>query len=141
MRREADFEWLDHTADIRIRARGEDEGALLESAVLAMSALMVEPPAADDEERDVSLEVAGATPADRLMALLRELLFRFDVEGELPVAARVRLADETVEYRGRAVLFDPDRHVGLREIKAVTWHALDVVERSGGWTADIVFDV
>jgi SHS2 domain-containing protein len=143
MRRTADYEWLEHTADLRIRVRGPDEAALLESAALAMAELMVEMPAGagGDGERDVALEVRGRFAEERLMALLKELLYRFDVEAELPVAAHVRLEGERVIYEGRAVRFDPERHEGLREIKAVTWHELEVEADDDGWTAAIVFDV
>jgi SHS2 domain-containing protein len=144
MRRDPDYEWLEHTADLRIRVRGLDEAALLESAALATAELMVERrPSADtgEDEHDVAFEVTGASAEARLIALLKELLFRFDVEAELPVGAEVRVVGECVEYRGRAYVFEPDRHVGLREIKAVTWHDLEVQVSAAGWAADIVFDV
>jgi SHS2 domain-containing protein len=37
--------------------------------------------------------------------------------------------------------FDPRRHVMLTELKAVTYHQLNVEGAEGGWKARIVFDV
>jgi SHS2 domain-containing protein len=133
------MEWLDHTADLMIRVRGDDEADLYASAALAMTQLITEDLTGPEEPFDIT--VAGGSPAERLLGLLRELLFRFDVDGWLCVAALAELAPPSLTLRGSAIRFDPERHQGLREIKAVTYHQLVVRQEAGRWLAELVFDV
>lgn len=140
MRQRPHYDWLEHTADIMVRIRGRDEGDLYASAALTLTDIMVEYPA-DEATEPVRLTVRGSSPEARLVELLRELIFRFDVDGVLWVKASGRLDGESLLLRGRGVTFDPRRHTGLREVKAVTYHELAVRREEGEWTADVVFDV
>ena len=36
---------------------------------------------------------------------------------------------------------DPHRHEILTEIKAVTYHELEVIQRDGQWTARVILDL
>jgi SHS2 domain-containing protein len=140
MRRRPNYDWLEHTADIMVRIRGRDEGDLYASAALTLTDVMVEYPV-DEATEPVRLTVRGPSPEARLVEVLRELIYRFDVDGVLWVEARGRLDGEKLVLRGRGVTFDPSRHTGLREVKAVTYHQLAVRREENEWSADVVFDV
>jgi SHS2 domain-containing protein len=89
----------------------------------------------------------GAPALDLLLVeWLEELLFRLDAHGELWCQHEVRV----VEGRsGRYLLaaisrgepFDPARHPQKVQIKAVTYHALEVARDPGGWRARVLFDI
>jgi SHS2 domain-containing protein len=88
-------------------------------------------------------EAAGEDEAELLVDFLRELLW-LHAEHEF-LYADVRF-EELGSRRAVAVVrgerVDPARHEVVREIKAVTYHGLEVVRGAGGgWTARVVFDV
>jgi len=134
------FEFLDHTADAGVRARGDTLAELLVACAEGMFAIVA--PGADVREEatvEVALEADGAEAL--VHAWLGELLFRFAADGFLPRRFKV----EATETRLRAVChgetFDPNRHRGGTEIKAVTYHGFKVERDEAGWTAEVLFDV
>ncbi|MBM4031875.1 MAG: archease [Planctomycetes bacterium] len=135
------FEILEHTADVGIRARGDTLPELLAACAEGMLSILVEGGAVGER---VAAEIAlDADDAEELVhAWLRELLFRFSAEGLL-----LRRFDfhEATPTRLRATChgepFDPARHQGGAEIKAVTYHAFKVAQTPEGWLAEVLFDV
>jgi SHS2 domain-containing protein len=139
MRRQAHYSWLDHTADLMIRVKGGSEADLYESAALALTEIIAQD--LDGDEETLAIEVNGETAADRLVALLRELIYRFDTEALLVVAAKAVVDGARLALQAHAIRFDPQRHHGLREVKAVTYHELRVWREANTWLADVVFVV
>jgi SHS2 domain-containing protein len=76
---------------------------------------------------------------------LNELLYLFETQAMLVRSARVTLGREGEEHRLDARIqgepFDSLRHPIKVTIKAVTNHALEVVETADGWRARVVIDV
>ncbi len=135
------FEFVEHTADIGIRARGDSLAELLVACAEGMFSILVE----GGEVREGSaIEIAlEAEDAEELVhAWLRELLFRFSAEGF--VAARFDIHEATptrLRATCRGEPFDPARHQGGTEIKAVTYHGFKVEQTPDGWVAEVLFDV
>jgi len=135
------FELLDHTADIGLRARGGTLAELLVTCAEGMFAVLVEE---GEIREDTAVEiVVEAEDAEELVhAWLRELLFRFSAEGLVFGRFEVQ---EAGPRRLRAVChgepFDPERHQGGAEIKAVTYHDFKVEHDQGGWVAEVLFDI
>ncbi len=138
------FAYLDHTADVAIRAWGRTVDEAFAEAALAMFAKMVR---TDFVRPAVTREVALCAPTLRgllvewLAALLvpkdlEDLVFsRFDVE--------VRTVGAGFKLRGQAhgEPLDPERHQPSGEVKGVTYLGLDVHEDGGVWYAEVVVDV
>jgi SHS2 domain-containing protein len=135
------WELLEHTADVGIRARGDDATRLFENAAAAMLAIAFNPASvAEREQREFS-----ADGGDREMLLanfLDEVLWLIDGEGWLPHRVSVK---EISEARVRAEAFgerrDASRHEMRTIIKAVTLHQLAVRQRPGAWEAEVYFDI
>jgi SHS2 domain-containing protein len=141
------FTVFDHTADVGLEVRAESLEDLLATAARAAFDQMLEDWPAAVEERE---EVRSAPPAglegdlgELLVGWLQELLLRFDTRRLVPLefdfaeagpgGARARVGF------GR---FDPARHRGRLEIKAVTYHELAVrCEEGGAWSARFILDV
>jgi SHS2 domain-containing protein len=135
------FDIIDHTADIGIRVYGVDPGELYVNAVRGMFSLIT------DCRRvhavaTTELQVEGQDWPDLMVNWLREALYLWNGKEWLVRSAIIETIDE---YRIRAMFegeaFDPDRHLIQMEIKAVTYHQIEVKQRLTGWTAKIIFDV
>ncbi len=141
------YEAFDHTADVGLEVRGRDFGDVLATAADAVFDQALEDrPAqtAATETVDVRCDPDLAPdPAEVLVAWLQELLFRFEMDHLVPVAVDVQEADgEGVRARVGFGRFDPARHAARLEVKAVTYHGLQVEERrDGSWRARLILDV
>ncbi|HOG06696.1 MAG: archease [Syntrophales bacterium] len=160
------YEVFDHTADLGILFEGRDLADLFETAAFAVFDLMTELPAVE-ERRTHRFIVTGGDREDLLVNFLRELLYLFNGRGFLVRRCAVRIDDagepETrsrpapseavsvgsepvppqwrLEAEAAGEPFAPDRHRMKTEIKAVTYHGLEIRETTAGWWGRIVCDV
>lgn len=76
------------------------------------------------------------------MRWLSEILYLHEAEGLLPCAFRV---ESVASGRAEGVVtgepYDPSRHHILAQIKAVTYHQIEVTQEKGGWRARVILDV
>lgn len=139
------FTLREHTADVAVEASGESMGAAFAAVADGLAAAMCDewPDATDPnagERRPVTVEAEN--PEAALYDYLDELIYERDVRSVLPVdnEATVRSEGETwrvaASYRGV-----PLAAVTAREIKAVTYSEMELVETTDGWAAYVVFDV
>jgi SHS2 domain-containing protein len=141
------YEAFDHTADVGLEVRGRDFGDLLATAADAVFDQMLEDRPAEvtaTKTVDVRCDAALAPdPSEVLVAWLQELLFRFETDGLVPMEVDVAEATgESVRARVGFGRFDPARHGTRLEIKAVTYHGLEVEETpDGSWRARFILDV
>lgn len=135
------YELIDHTADVGIHVFGADIRELFENAGTALYDVLAD---LDSVEavNEIKITAEGEDWADLMVNWLRELLYLWSGKQLLVNGTRV---ESISEFRLEAVLFcepyDRKRHAIQEEIKAVTYHQLDVHETSTGWEAKIIFDV
>jgi SHS2 domain-containing protein len=135
------YELLDHTADLGLRIRATELSELFEAAAAALGEQLVEvfPSEADQILR---ITVSGEDWADLLLNWLRELLAYWHLEGQLVTTARcVDLSPHTITAAIGLLPWDPKIHIPNQEIKAVTYHMLEVVPTEDGWQATVIFDL
>jgi SHS2 domain-containing protein len=135
------FELFDHTADMGIRVRAGDLAGLLKPAVDGLYAAIGELiPAASPERRRFELRGDGA--AYLLRDFLTELLFNFERHSRI-----VTKIEEAVftEHQLAATVetydVDPDASNFAREVKAITYHELDIRAIPGGFEATLIVDI
>ena len=154
---------LDHPADLFLEITGDNLPTLFENALFALYD-QVAVLAGFEDRRELTITVREAAPPDALRALLAEALFRFETEGFVAVGAEVSVGtlarpadgEETGQAGGAggapeglqltARLWgenaDKRRHTLSTEVKAVTYHRLEVAQTPGGeWRATVLFDV
>lgn len=135
------YRLFEHTADLGIEIFGRDPGELLENGVHALFDLMTDLEAVRPE-RTWRIAVEGNAWDDLLVNLLREVLYMAMGKGILLRAFSVR---DVAEYRvtgfGTGESLDPRRHRMDLEIKAVTYHGLEVVRTETGWKGRVICDV
>jgi len=136
------FTIIDHTADLGLRIRGETLERLFENAAQAMLNVMVKAPALQPTET-VSVGLDGRDLEDRLVRWLGEVLYWFQGGKKLMVHAHVlSLSPGHLEAKLDTIPYDPDKHEILCEIKAVTYHQIEIIQKNNKlWEASVIFDV
>jgi SHS2 domain-containing protein len=136
------FTFIDHTADVGVRAWGGSEEAVFEEAAKGMFSLVCDPQTVGSEETlSVSVE---APPADHellLVAWLNELLYLFEARRILFSEFRVlELGESTLkaEVAGEAL---GSHHAVCGGVKAATYHGLKLARTKDGWEAEVILDV
>lgn len=133
------FEELAHTAEVGLRVRGRTWEELLVNAARGMFHLIrgeAEPARSGESVREV--EVEAGDRESLLVEWLSALLSLHDTHGEVYQDFQVQDASAG-RVRARLV---GSRLQGYRlQIKAVTYHALEVRQTDREWVAQVTFDV
>ena len=138
---EPSYEIFDHTADMGMRVVAPTMSALLAPAAHGLYA-MIGDFATAGAEQTLDVKLSGDDPSIMLRDFLDELLVLFDRDKRIAVAlddASLTADGLRVAVRTRAI--DEDRCVFLREVKAITYHALDIVDVPGGFQATVIVDI
>ncbi len=138
-------EYLDHTADIGIRARGPSVEAVFERAAAGLFSLMVRVDAVEPT-KDFTVVCRGETLADLLVEWLSELLAQKDLSGLVFGRFEVEIdrgpAGHELRGQARGEELDPSRHALGIEVKGISYLGLSVAQGDdGGWIAECVVDV
>jgi len=132
---------LDHTSDLRIRITGESQADLFQKAGLALADLICDPNTLTPAEA-LTIEIEGDDPADLMVNYLRELLYQWTGNEKLiKMVYILDLSDTALSARIVTTRYAPRHHTILNEIKAVTYHQIEVIPTDSGWRATVVFDI
>jgi len=135
------FEVLDHTADIGLVVYGENLKALFENAGEAFFHLITD---LRKVRRRVERRIKiGGESLDRLMVdWLSELLYLHDVENLLFKGFKVEsIGEDGLMAVVKGEPFQQKIHVIKTEVKAVTYHRIEVRQEKGGWKAQVILDL
>jgi SHS2 domain-containing protein len=134
------FAFLEHTADVGIRAWGSSVSAVFEQAGRGLATLIGV--TAVGEPRPVPVHVEAPDREALLVAFLDELVFLFEISGGEGLASLEvhRLGPTSLD--ALAVLAPLGDPAGGLVVKAATYHGLSVVERPDGTAeAEVYLDV
>jgi SHS2 domain-containing protein len=131
------IEEIEHTADWAIRVRAKNLSSLFEQTAKGMVDLIGQiEDTTDLITRPLTLQAADLETL--LVSWLEELLFILETENLMLSSANVQLPSETQLLATIGLLPVKER---WKEIKAVTYHDLEVQKTSEGFEVSIVFDV
>ncbi len=135
------FRLLDHTGDLGILVYGEDLEELFANAGEAFFDIITDlRRVRETTERAIGIESSNLE--DLMVNWLGELLYLHDVESLLFKSFSIdELRDGSMKARARGEIFQEERHVIKTEVKAVTYHQLQVTRERGRWMARIIFDL
>lgn len=135
------YTFFDHTGDIAVDLASPTAQGLFSTAGLALSEAIADTKNVEPRVTRV-VRATGDDYPEVLNRFLSELLVIFDEERLLlPHVAVHELDERGIVATAAGEKYDPERHEGRTELKAVTWHALEVKQTPAGWTARVVFDV
>ncbi len=135
------FEILDHTADIGLIVYGENLRALFENAGVAFFRLITDLRKVKRRvERKIVIE---GESLDRLIVdWLSHLLYLHDVENVLFREFKVEsVGEDGLKAIAKGEFFQEKVHVIKTEVKAVTYHRLEVRKEKGRWRAQVILDL
>ena len=136
------YEYLEHTADMGMVVRGESFLELLTHAAQGLfeAIAVVE---TVDETVSVEIQLTAESVEELFVAWLDELIFRHETEEiffKRTVVQRCSETEMSATVYGEPVNFD--KHAVYTEIKSVTYHQLQVVQKDdGSWFAQVIFDL
>jgi SHS2 domain-containing protein len=136
----ATFAQFDHTADVGLRVGADTLTELFATAALGMFSLIAEiDSVVPDRWQEVNLE--GEESIDCLLIdWLRELLYIHEVEDRLFTDFQIlSLSNEGLRACVQSGPLVESVEV-LRQVKAITYHALEVKQTPEGWYAQVLFD-
>ena len=136
------YEYLEHTADMGLVVSGKSLSELLTNAAQGLfeTIAVVE---TVDETVAVEIHLTAESVEELFVGWLDELIYRHETEEVFFKRAEIQQCGETemlaIVY-GEPVNFD--KHEVYTEIKSVTYHQLQVVQKSdGSWFAQVIFDL
>ena len=136
-----DFSFIDHTADLGIIVRGNSLEDLFEAAAKSMIRIMVKSEFSETVQNS-RLCVDGEDLDDLMVRWLGEILYLFEGENKLITDVLIdSISPSHLEATLDMVPFNPNIHEILCEIKAVTYHQIQVVKKDRRWEARIIFDL
>jgi SHS2 domain-containing protein len=134
------FEIIEHTADVGIIAYGRTLAELFANAAAGMMAFLIDAATVRPLERR-RLTVTADDREGLLVAWLNELLVLLNGEGFIPRDYRIeQLTDTRLEAVVLGEPVDPERHRFRLDVKAATYHQLEI-RNDERWQARVIFDV
>lgn len=140
------FEVIEHTADIGLRCFGHNAPELFEQAALGMFSIIgsrrkgVKIPAADVAEQHIVVQAGNQE--ELLVAWLSELLGLSDARDLMCRDVRItELSATRVIASARLIPKKEQFYEFHNEIKAVTYHNVNIREFEGLLLAEVLFDV
>lgn len=134
------LEQIDHTGDAGIIVTAPGIKSLFERAAWGMFTIIADPSGVTPADT-LSIEVEATDREALLVTWLSELNFRHITQHQLYSSFEVVALDQNrLQARIAGEAIQP-RHTVHTEIKAVTYHGLEISQSDGTWRARIIFDM
>lgn len=138
---ELNYTVLDHTADLGMVVRAKTLEGLFEAAALSMIHIMLKVEKISSSIIS-PLSIEGQDLPDLMVRWLGEILYLFEAERLIIVDANVQnLSKHGLEATVFAIPFQPQVHEVFCEIKAVTYHQVEVKKNNSHWETRVIFDL
>ncbi|MDX1534418.1 MAG: archease [Thermoplasmata archaeon] len=132
------FEVIEHTADAGITAYGDSAAEIFENAAYGMFSLMTDVRNVRPVG-EVQVELEAHDLGSLLVDWLSELLFIHEAENVFFGEFEAAVEGFRLKAKARGEEVDPKRHRLQAQVKAVTYHMLDVNPEEG--YATVIFDI
>ena len=129
------FEFEDHVADVVVVAYGDSLEEAFENAALALFEVMTDTTTVEPRMEDV-FEVEGFDELSLLYSWIETFIVAFDVDLKLYSTFKIDKIEKIrngFKLRGKAwgETFNPVKHPSRSEVKAVTYHEMEILRKKG----------
>ena len=135
---------LEHTADVGLEVEAPDLDGLFADAAAGLCDTVTARSRVEPRHRRETRLAAAALDL-LLVDWLEELLFRLDAHRELYSEHAVTVSGAeggwSLAAASRGEPVDLSRHSLKVQVKAVTYHGLEVARTESGWRARVLFDI
>ena len=141
------YELFEHTADLGLRIEAATLDELLIEAARGLLAMHVANPVAVRAVQSRKISLVASRPSYLLFDWLSELLFIFESEKLLvhKFDLQCNRSANGSEWQLTAICqgepMDESRHEMDHEVKAITYHGLEVEQTPMGWRAEVIVDI
>lgn len=134
----AKYEIIDHTADVAIRTSGSSLDEAFANAAYAMFDIMADA-GSIEPKGEVMVEIEANDLGQLLVDWLSELLYLCDVDDVLFSEFEIKISGNSLTAKARGEKIDAEKHGLKTDIKAVTYHMLEVNEKEK--SVQVLFDI
>ena len=135
------YRLIDHTADFGLQVFGSDSQELFSNAALALFDVITEMDVLKGRN-SCNITASGEDWPDLMINWLREVLYLWNGKEMLVKSVQIlSLSENNISAKIYFDAYMPDRHIIKTEIKAVTYHQIQVKSSPSGWKAQIIFDI
>lgn len=134
------FEVIEHTADVGLKIYGKDLGDLFVNAAKGLFSLITD---LDKVSISAAIEVnlTANNREELLVAWLSELIFQFSARSFISKKLEIKdITNNEITVKVFGEKIDLSKHEILSEIKAATYHELEIKEIEDGLQARVIFD-
>jgi len=137
MEQNKNYEFLEHTADIKIKVYGKLLNDIYENAVLAISEYISKEKKVESKKIKI-INISGIDNNSLLYNFLEEIVYLIDAENFVVAKAKVNLRGNNLqaEFSG-----DDANKYALQQIKAATYAEMEIKKTKDNWEAQFVLDV
>ncbi|MDD3978004.1 archease [Methanomicrobium antiquum] len=154
------FEEMEHTADFLFRCRGKTMEELFSETASAMFSIMFESKTKENslnrKEKSIiskkndeitkaavknEFDLTSDSYENLLVDFLSELLFLSEINGLVFSDVRVFINDFSLHAEVFGEEFDRKIHLGGAEIKGISRSGVKIINKSGNYQVDVIFDV
>lgn len=144
MPKKKNYIFLEHMVDALIEAHGKNLEEAFESAGTALIDTMVHIEKVDEKIED-HIKVNGWDLKSLLYNWLEEILIKVTSEGRVYSSFRVKISKKEGNYELEAIAKGEDldiiKHEPKTEVKAVTYHMMDIKQNERGATLRFLLDL
>lgn len=145
MRKKVRFKFLEHTADVYIAAYGSSLEEAFCNAALAMFEVMTDTQTVENKFVN-DFEIEEVDKKALLYSWLEDLLIKFDIDGTLYSKFEInaiRQSNDKYLLKGKAwgESYRPGSHPSRTEVKAVTYHDMEILSGRERVTVKFILDV
>lgn len=147
------FEFLEHTADVKMRAFGATLEELFANVVLGMAAIQIRNPKSlsprqageirkkfqiSKSKIQKNIKIQSENIETLLVDFLSVILTQSDIEHAVFTEVKIK---KLTAQEIKAEIFGAEVDKFDEDIKAVTYHGVEVKKKNGNWEAVVLFDV
>jgi len=139
------YEFLEHVSDAYIMAYGKTLNEAFENAAAAMFDVMTDIDLIEPKIED-EVEVKAKDEYELLYNWLETLLIKFDIESMLYSKFNVyEIQKDFEEFILKARIYgeplNPSKHVSKVEVKAVTYHQMEILKKNSTYILKFILDL